>query len=308
MFNSPVIIVHGGAGTVSEDRIDVKLKGVRKAVKEGYNILMKDDGTALDAVEIAVRSMEDNEYFNAGYGSVLNLDGEIEMCASIMDGKNLNAGAVAIVKDIANPISLARLVMEKSPHVLLGAEGAKKFAKDHNIPILEPGLLVTEYAKKILNDYKAKFQSRNDAGELSTVGAVAIDRFGNVAAATSTGGLNGKMVGRISDTSQIGSGTYAINEFGAVSTTGYGEAISKTCLAHAIINELKMYDCDPNKATKIAVDNTFKLLNKTTGAITVTKHGDFGVYFTSKHMAWAAMKDSKMFFGINPNEEYGSNI
>ena len=137
---------------------------------------------------------------------------------------------------------------------------------------------------------------------MSTVGAVAIDKFGNVAAATSTGGLNGKMVGRISDTPQIGSGTYANNELGAVSTTGYGEAISKTCLAHAIVKELEVCNLDPYKATKKAVDYTLQKVGKVTGAITVTKNGDYGVYFSSTHMAWAAIKDSKLSFGIHQTD------
>lgn len=218
------MLVHGGAGDIPDSRVNGKILGVKLSANIGYGIL-KNGGSVVDAVEAAVKSMELDESFNAGYGSVLNLDGEVEMDASIMIGSNLSAGAVTIVKDIAHPITLARLVMEKTPHVLLAGHGANKFAREQGIETLPEGTLVSKYALEALEDFKKTGDNRTEIGaknigEVGTVGAVAIDSEGRLAAATSTGGINGKMVGRSSDTSMIGSGTYADDLFGAVSTTG----------------------------------------------------------------------------------------
>lgn len=149
----PIVLVHGGAGDIPDSRVNGKISGVKEAAKIGYNLL-KNGGTVVDAVEAAVKYMEDDEAFNAGYGSVLNLDGEVEMDASIMVGSNLSAGAVTIVKNIPHPISLARLVMEKTPHVLLAGHGANKFAKEQGIPTLPEGKLVSKYALEALENFK----------------------------------------------------------------------------------------------------------------------------------------------------------
>ncbi|XP_025832186.1 isoaspartyl peptidase/L-asparaginase [Agrilus planipennis] len=305
----PVVLVHGGAGDITDDRVSGKIKGVKLAAVEGYKAL-KNGGSVLDAVESAVRLMEDDEYFNAGYGSVLNLNGDVEMDASIMLGSDLNAGAISITKDISHPISLARLVMEKTPHVILSAEGAQKFAESKGIPILEPGALVTDFAKKALEDYKQHggqlteiggIIKPKNAGEVGTVGAVAVDGLGNVAAATSTGGINGKMPGRVSDTSQIGSGSYADNNSGAVSTTGHGETILKFCLAHSICKDMENGK-SARLATKESVEKMTRRLNNTAGAITVSKIGEVGISFSSKRMAWAYVKGSELHFGIEQGQ------
>ncbi|XP_057657052.1 isoaspartyl peptidase/L-asparaginase-like isoform X1 [Diorhabda carinulata] len=301
----PILLIHGGAGDIPESRIANKIAGLKKSVDIGFKFL-QNGGNALDAVEAAVRYMEDDENFNAGYGSVLNLDGEVEMDASIMVGSNLGAGAVTVVKDIAHPISLARLVMEKTPHVLFAGAGANKLAEEHGIPTVAPGSLVTKAAKDALERFKRKGGDlteigHKNPGDVGTVGAVALDCHGNLAAATSTGGINGKMVGRSSDTCMLGSGTYADNDFGAVSTTGHGETIAKYCLAISIIREMGIGK-SAQTATKETLENMTKRLNNTAGAITLSKNGDPGIYFTSRGMGWAYRKGNELHYGINHDE------
>ncbi|XP_054370435.1 isoaspartyl peptidase/L-asparaginase isoform X2 [Molothrus ater] len=202
----PVIVVHGGAGRIFKEREEGCRAGVVRAALRGY-ALLKQGGSAVDAVEEAVRSMEDDPHFNAGCGSVLNEKGEVEMDAIIMDGKNLDSGAVSAVKCIANPIKLARLVMEKTKHLLLTDHGAHLFAQAMGIPEIPGEKLVTERSqerwKKNLEPDSNPEEFQKDLG---TVGAVAIDSEGNVACATSTGGLSNKMIGRVGDTACIGSG------------------------------------------------------------------------------------------------------
>lgn len=248
--------MHGGAGDIPDSRDDGKLIGCKLAVRRGYAKLQAT-GSVLDAVEEAVRSMELDEYFNAGapissgsieipissnqflgygsvltiplnqflgYGSVLNLDGNVEMEASIMEGKTLKAGCCTLVEDIYHPISLARVVMDKTIHRFLGGKGVMKLAREQNMEILSPpGQLVTEYAKEALEEFKKHLEEgrdgtnalteigRRNEGGVGTVGAIAIDSQGNVAAATSTGGITGKLPGRIGDTPILGAGNYADN-------------------------------------------------------------------------------------------------
>ncbi|XP_050510558.1 isoaspartyl peptidase/L-asparaginase [Diabrotica virgifera virgifera] len=301
----PILLIHGGAGDIPDSRNEGKIQGLRKSMEIGFKIL-KEGGSALDAVEQAVRYMENDENFNAGYGSVLNLDGEVEMDASIMVGSTLSAGAVTVVKDIKHPISLARLVMEKTPHVLLAADGASKFAKDHGFPTTDPVSLISPDAKKALAEFIRKGGDlteigHKNPGDVGTVGAVALDCKGNLAAATSTGGINGKMVGRCSDTSLIGSGTYADDDFGAVSTTGHGDTIIKYCLAIAIIKDIENGK-SAQEATEQNMKRMTKRLNNTAGAITLSKNGEPGIYFTSKKMAWMYQKGNELHYGINANE------
>ncbi|XP_066151637.1 probable isoaspartyl peptidase/L-asparaginase CG7860 isoform X2 [Euwallacea fornicatus] len=302
----PIILVHGGAGDIPDSRVQAKIDGNRKSVDAGYQVL-RAGGSALDAVEAAVKVMENDEAFNAGYGSVLNLDGEVEMDASVMIGADLRAGGVTVVKDIKNPISLARLVMEKTPHVLLAGAGANKFAKEQGVPRLPPGSLVSPYAKQALEEFKKHKDNRTEIGEknpgeVGTVGAVAIDRKGNLAAATSTGGINGKMVGRSSDTSLIGAGTYADDNIGAVSTTGHGESIAKFCLAHAIIKAMEYRNKTAHEATNEVMESMTSRLNNFAGAITISKSGEIGVGFTSQRMAWAYRKGNEIHYGIEKGQ------
>ncbi|KAK9892280.1 hypothetical protein WA026_019087 [Henosepilachna vigintioctopunctata] len=302
-----ILLVHGGAGNIRDSRVLPKTEIVKQAVKKGYEILNKG-GSAVDAVEEAVRIMEDNEYLNAGKGSVLNSNGEVEMDASIMDGRDLNAGAVAVVKDIPHAITLARLVMEKTPHVFLAGAGAVEFAKTVGMPILPPGSLVTKDAEEALANFRKYGDPQGDNyGEVGTVGAVALDSKGHVAAATSTGGTIGKMPGRVGDTPLLGSGTYADDEVGAVSTTGHGESIQKMCVAHTIINEMKK-GMNAQEATNLVLKRMTEKLKNTAGAITVSKKGEIGVGMTTRRMPWAYIKGNKLVYGIDPGSSQSETL
>jgi len=293
------VLVHGGAGTINDDETAQKLiEGVKTAAREGYSKLMKT-GCVLDAVEASVRYLEDNENFNAGKGSVINDAGEVEMDASIMLGADLSAGAVTIVKDVKNPITLARRIMEKTEHVLLGAEGAKTFAIEQGLEMVPPGAMVT---KRRLDDMeRIKAEKKAARHELGTVGAVAIDSSGRLAAATSTGGREGKMVGRCSDTCVIGSGTYADDALGAVSTTGHGETIMKFCVAYEILKDIEKGK-DAQAATSSTLNRMTEKLDNTAGAITISKDGEVGIAFTTRRMSWAYIKGGKLHFGIDHNQ------
>jgi beta-aspartyl-peptidase (threonine type) len=237
----PALIVHGGAGADPADAPEELREGIRAAVQAGWRVLA-DSGRALDAVEAAVRALEDHPRFNAGRGSVLTAAGTVEMDASIMEGDRLECGAVAAVSRVANPVTLARHVLEERRHVLLVAEGAHAFARAVGVPECDPASLVTD-----------RQRARLAAPGRGTVGAVALDRHGTVAAATSTGGMAGKRPGRVGDSALIGCGTYADSTLGGVSCTGSGEAIIRVVLARRALDYLKEAD-DPDYAAKVAVD------------------------------------------------------
>ncbi len=248
----PSIVVHGGAGAAAAD-VEEFRAGMRDAVGAGWAVLAAG-GRALDAVEAAVRSLEDHPRFNAGRGSVLTEDGTVEMDASIMEGDRLTAGAVAVVSRVANPVTLARRVLDDGRHVLLAAHGAHAFARAAGLPECEPGSLVTERQRRRLAERDAAAPGAARPGALTgTVGAAALDRHGTVAAATSTGGTLGKRPGRIGDSAMIGCGTYADSTLGGVSCTGDGEAIARVVLARRTLDYLKDSD-DPDYAAKVAVD------------------------------------------------------
>ena len=237
----PALIVHGGAGADPADSPDELRDGMREAVLAGWRVLAQD-GRALDAVEAAVRVLEDHPRFNAGHGSVLTSAGTVEMDASIMEGDRLACGAVASVSCVANPITLARRVMDDGAQVLLVGEGAHAFARQAGLPTCDPASLITE-----------RQRGRLAAHGGGTVGAVALDRHGTVVAATSTGGMVGKRPGRVGDSALIGCGTYADSTLGGVSCTGSGEAIIRVVLARRALDYLKEAD-DPHYAAKVAVD------------------------------------------------------
>ena len=240
----PSILVHGGAGADPVEGRDELRAGVRVAILEGWRILA-GGGSALDAVERAVRALEDHPRFNAGRGSVLTSAGAVETDASIMEGDRLQCGAVGAVSRIANPVTLARRVMEASRHILLVGEGALAFARAQGLPECDPEALVTE---------RQRLRHRELVpATKGTVGAVALDRNGTIAAATSTGGLAGKLPGRVGDSALIGCGTYAESSIGGVSCTGDGEAIMRVVLARRALDDLKEAD-DPEYAARVAVD------------------------------------------------------
>jgi beta-aspartyl-peptidase (threonine type) len=240
----PTIIVHGGAGAHPTEGRDELRAGIAAAVDAGWSAL-SGGGLALDAVEAAVRALEDHPRFNAGRGSVLTSDGTIEMDASIMEGDRLDCGAVAAVRSVANPITLARRVLESRRHVLLVGDGADAFARTVGMPVCDPLTLTTEAQRR-----RYASASRATAG---TVGAVALDRHGTIAAATSTGGTWGKLPGRVGDSALVGAGTYADSTVGGVSCTGDGEAIIRVVLARRALDYLKEAD-DAEYAAKVAVD------------------------------------------------------
>jgi beta-aspartyl-peptidase (threonine type) len=298
----PLIVVHGGAGTWQPERSQPGLEGVKRAAKKGFEIL-EGGGSAVDSVMEAVAAMEDDGAFNAGYGSSLNIEKGVEMEASIMDGKTLQAGAAGLLKDIKNPVRLARIVMEKTDHVFVVGEGAEKLAKIFNLerrnPITELRLKYHEQQKKALFD--GKFELPRLASlvkaypglfDLETVGAVALDNDGNVAAATSTGGFPLKLPGRIGDSPLIGCGTYADNQAGACSTTGIGEIAIRLVLAKTVCSYM-----ENGKIAQEAAELAIKLVNKRIlaaynhmGLISVDPRGGIGAAHNSPNLCWAYIK------------------
>jgi beta-aspartyl-peptidase (threonine type) len=235
----PALIVHGGAGADPGGRDELRA-GMREAVGAGWRALGAG-GTALDAVEAAVRSLEDHPRFNAGRGSVLTSEGTVETDASIMEGDRLRNGAVASVSGVANPVTLARRILEDGGHSFFVGPGAVARARALGVPLCDPALLVTEHQRR-----------RLAAVQAGTVGAVALDRAGTIAAATSTGGTAGKLPGRVGDSALIGCGTYAESTLGGVSCTGDGEAIIRVALGRRTLEILSSV-ADPAHAAEVAL-------------------------------------------------------
>lgn len=229
-----------------------------------------------------------------------------------MNGATLKAGCVTGIKEILHPISVARAVMG-TPHTFLAFEGAMKFANESGFEILDPpGQLITEYSRQALIEFLESQRNGSSGGksipdtygEVGTVGAVAIDKDGNIAAATSTGGITGKWSGRVGDTPILGSGTYANNLIGAVSTTGHGETIMRYNLAHAIMSRIKLLNKDAQSATEESLEEMTATMEGTAGAITIDYQGNVGIYFTSTMMAWAYQKENCVFSGIYKDQQY----
>lgn len=248
----PSLILHGGAGTPAPDLHDARRQGLRRAFAAAWTILLQN-GSALDAVVHATVVLEDDPVFNAGVGSCLNQEGNVEVDASLMDGATSRAGAVGAVRNVRNPILLARAVMEAGRHVFLAGDGAERFARVQGLPMATFEEMITERQLR-------RWQATQTAGEPGTVGAVALDRAGHLAAATSTGGVFNKQPGRVGDSAVIGAGTYADDTLGAGSATGDGEAIIRTTLTRTAV-ELLRNGRDPTQAAQIAVE----LLRKRTG-------------------------------------------
>ena len=295
----PVIVIHGGAWGIPDDQVDDNITGVEEAARQGWNILQKG-GSALDAVVAAVNCLEDNPVFDAGIGSVLTEDGTVEMDALIMDGRNLEAGAVAGLRDVRYPINLARLVMEKTPHVLMIGEGANRLALEFGVERITQDELVTDTARKELEEWLKDRRFGETFGH-DTVGAVALDSNGNLAAATSTGGVTGKQVGRVGDVPIIGSGGYADNKVGAVSSTGDGEAIFKVNLAKLVLSYMEA-GMGVQTAAEKALEYMRLRVNGNGGLIAVDPEGNIAHAFTTKRMAWASIKADKLESGINPKK------
>jgi beta-aspartyl-peptidase (threonine type) len=287
------IAIHGGAGTLSSAQLNpesdrVYRAGLERAVRAGFGVLDKG-GSSLDAVTIAVQVLEDDPLFNAGRGSVLSANGLHELDASIMDGRDLSAGAVTGVRNVRNPIVLARRVMERSPHVMLAGEGAEEFARDQGLEPVANNYFTTERRQR---EFDLLLEGKKAAGRealMGTVGAVALDTHGNVAAATSTGGMTGKKWGRIGDSPIIGAGTYAANDCCAVSATGHGEFFIRAAVAHEIASLMRYKGLDVVQAADVVVMQQLVRMGGSGGVIAVGRHGRIAMPFNSEGMLRAAM-------------------
>jgi len=297
------MLVHGGAWAIPDDAIEAHLRGVQAAVDAGWKILSAG-GSCLDAVEAAVVVMEDDETFDAGRGSFLNMDGRVQLDACIMDGGTLRAGGVGCVEHIRNPIRAAKKVLTESPHVYFVATGAERFAQMHGIELIANEDLVIE--REVLRLSEAKKQSYlkmpEEFGAASlyhdTVGAVAVDAEGNIAAGTSTGGTLNKAPGRVGDSSLIGCGCYADNLSAAVSTTGWGEPMMKLVLSKWTADRVEE-GLTPQESAERALAYLKQRLNGHGGIIIVDSHGRYGLAHNTPRMAWAVTTDERHASGID---------
>jgi L-asparaginase / beta-aspartyl-peptidase len=309
----PALIVHGGAWDIPDAAVTACKSGCERALKAGWRIL-EAGGSALDAIEAVVVILEDDPVFDAGYGSHLNLDGRVECDAIVMDGSTLRAGAVATLQHVRNPVRLARKVLEHCPHMMLVGEGAERFAHEQGIKLCAPEELVTDaereaWSKCKMDKHAASFHRGHEQG---TVGAVALDRNGQLFAATSTGGTCCKLPGRVGDSPLIGCGCYADQEAGGVSCTGYGEAIMKIVMAKTATDFLRR-SRDENKnplsapshsdahpqlktesamaAARASVDILASRTRATGGLILLDRDGNPGWAFNTPRMSYGYVQD-----------------
>jgi len=296
-----VLVVHGGAWAIPDGLVDAHLNGVRKALDAGWRVLERG-GSALDAAEEAVVVMENDEAFDAGRGSFLNREGKVQLDALIMDGATLRAGGVGCVEHIANPVRAARKVLSESSHVYFVAEGAEKFAQEHGIPLCKNDDLIIPREVERLHAFQASASKENQnlfAPEIShdTVGAVALDSSGNIAAATSTGGTLNKAPGRLGDSSLIGCGCYADNQSAAISTTGWGEPIMKLVLAKWAADRVAAGNL-PQWLAAEAMNYLKDRVNGHGGIILLDAQGRFGLAHNTPRMAWGLHAGGKQQCGI----------
>ena len=275
------IVIHGGAGGITRENITTDMdKEYRAALLIALNTgkkILSEGGSALDAVEKTIRTMEDNPLFNAGKGAVFTHDGKNELDAAIMDGSNLAAGAIAGVTDIKNPITAARRVMTNSPHVLLTGAGASQFAKEQGLEIVDPSYFYTERRFNELQEILKKEKN-------GTVGCCALDKNGNLAAGTSTGGMANKKYNRIGDSPIIGAGTYANNNTCAVSGTGHGEYFIRWTVAHDISALMEYKELSLREASELVVNEKLVKAGGSGGVICVDKSGNVSMPFNSSGM------------------------
>jgi beta-aspartyl-peptidase (threonine type) len=301
---NPVLVVHGGAWAIPDDMVEAHLNGVRNAAAAGWRVLEKG-GSALDAVEETVVVLEDDETFDAGRGSFLNRDGKVQLDAFIMDGSTLRGGGVGCVERLRNPVRAARKILSDSSHVYFVAEGAERFAAEHGIALCRNEDLIIPREVARLREYQA--QGSNHGNDLfapqishDTVGAVALDRKGNIAASTSTGGTLNKAPGRLGDSSLIGCGCYADNLSAAASTTGWGEPIMKLVLAKWAADRVESGSL-PEWVAKEAMNYLKQRLNGHGGIILLDAQGRFGIAHNTPRMAWALQTVQKQEAGIACN-------
>jgi beta-aspartyl-peptidase (threonine type) len=312
------MLVHGGAWAIPDDAAEAHLWGVRNALEAGYKILTRG-GSALDAVEAAVTVMEDDPTFDAGRGSFLTSNGRVQLDALLMDGGRMKAGGVACVERLRNPIQAARLVLEQSPHVYFVGSGAEEFARSHGMPLIDNAELVLDRERERLKNAKARQAAgladatfsglEDDKGpetaiprviDLShdTVGAVALDGHGNLAAATSTGGTLNKTPGRVGDSSLIGCGCYADNMSAAVSLTGWGEPIMKLVLGKWATDRVAAGSA-PELSAREAITYLHNRLGGHGGIILLGPDGRFGMAHNTPAMPWGLATENGLETGLN---------
>jgi len=315
------IAIHGGAGTIEKSRFTPEKEAAYRAKLEealdaGYMVLEKG-GASLDAVTAAINVLENSPFFNAGKGAVYTHDESHEMDASIMDGRTRQAGAVAGVKHIENPIDLARLVMDESVHVMLSGAGAEAFAQTQGVPLVDNKLFDTKARYKSLQrakakmkkakqenkDYQAAHHALDTEYKVGTVGAVALDKFGNVAAGTSTGGMTAKRFGRIGDSPVIGAGTFAENDSCAVSATGHGEYFIRYSVASDICARVKYQNKTIEQAGDEVINQVLAPIGGTGGVIIVDAKGHISMPFNTSGMYRASKSNTQAtFVGIFKNQ------
>jgi beta-aspartyl-peptidase (threonine type) len=287
------IAVHGGAGTLppselTPERQDAFRAGLESALRAGFAVL-ESGGSSLDAVVAAVLVLEDDPLFNAGRGSVLAANGEHELDASVMDGRDMRAGSVTGVRHVRNPVVLARLVMDRSPHVMLAGAGAEQFALELGLEPVRNDYFTTERRRMELQRVLRGEQQAGGEAVLGTVGAVALDSAGNLAAATSTGGMTGKKWGRVGDSPIIGAGTYAANDCCAVSATGHGEYFIRASVAHEIASLMRYRGLDVRQAADEVVTKQLVKIGGSGGVIAIGRDGAIAMPFNSPGMLRGAM-------------------
>jgi len=319
---SPLAIaIHGGAGTIDKAKFSPEQEKayrakLSEAVEAGYSVLEKG-GESLDAVTAAITVLEQSEFFNAGRGAVYTYDGGHELDASIMDGRNRQAGAVAGVKHVESPIKLARLVMDNSVHVMLSGQGAEEFAKEQGIELIENNIFDTKHrydallkakdkldkAKATSKSYQAAHNALPDNFKMGTVGAVALDKNGNLAAGTSTGGMTAKRFGRVGDAPVIGAGTFAENESCAVSATGHGEYFIRYNVASDICARVKYQGSTISQAGDEVINKVLKPIGGTGGVIIIDTQGNISLPFNTSGMYRASKSNTQAtYVGIFKGE------
>ncbi len=303
-----VILVHGGAGSVRpggmpENEKKAYRAALKHALETGYEVLAKN-GTSLDAVQAAIITMEDNPLFNAGKGAVFTAEGRNELDSSLMDGRDRNAGAVAGVTVVKNPILAARAVMDQSPHVMMAREGADAFAKSQGLTIVPPSYFSTEKRLKQLERARAAAKAKAAlpaSSHFGTVGAVALDRDGHIAAGTSTGGMTYKRFGRIGDSPIIGAGTYASDTSCAVSATGWGEFFIRGTAARDICARVQWTDANIQDAADLVIAD-LKEMGGTGGVLALSPDGSYAFSFSTQMMFRGVQNDTGTDIYIFANE------
>jgi beta-aspartyl-peptidase (threonine type) len=313
-LRSPILLIHGGAWAMPDDAVAPHQRGIANALQAGWSIL-RAGGSALDAVEAAVTVMEDDETFDAGRGSFLTSDGRVQLDALLMDGANLRSGGVACVERLRNPIRAARLVLDRSPHVYFVGAGAESFAAENGMPLIDNNdLIVARERERLLafqrsqatgqpdTTFSGRFGQKpanRDAGH-DTVGAVALDSLGHLAAGTSTGGTLSKAPGRVGDSSLIGCGCYADDLSAAVSLTGWGEPIMKLVLGKWAVDRVASGASAQDAATT-AIDYLHNRLGGHGGIILLAPDGGIGLAHNTPRMAWGMAGSEGRQLGITRN-------